>query len=52
VKVGPERSGEIEKKSELIPRSASMEIQLSKEVVRIAGNVDVVMLLAAIECLV
>jgi transposase len=51
VKVGEERSMEA-KDDGLARRWGSMEIQLAKGTLRIAGAVDVVALRAAIECLV
>lgn len=50
VKVGEERS--IETVESLPARSGTMEVQLSKGIVRLCGNVDVVALRAVIECLI
>jgi hypothetical protein len=50
VKVTNDRSTEL-KQDDFVPRSGTMEIKLSKGTVRIAGNVDVVVLRTTIECL-
>ncbi len=51
VKVGEERSLEAVKDDGLAGRWGTMEIQLAKGTLRIAGAVDVAALRAAIECL-
>jgi transposase len=51
VKVASDRSVEAMKEDDFIPRSGTLEIKLSKGTLRVAGNVDVVALRAAIECL-
>ena len=50
VTVGEERS--IETLESLASRSGTMEIKLPKGMVRVSGNVDVVALRAALECLI
>jgi transposase len=52
VKIANERSLEARKEDDLLPRSGTMEIQLSKGTLRIVGSVDVLALRAVIECLV
>lgn len=52
VKIANERSLEARKEDDLLPRSGTMEIQLSKGTLRIVGSVDVMALRAVIECLV
>jgi transposase len=52
VKVTPDGFGVGAKRSDVLSGSGSLEIQLSKGIVRVAGNVDVVVLRAAIECLI
>lgn len=52
VKIANEPSREARKEGDLIPRSGTMEIQLSKGTLRIFGSVDVLALRAVIECLV
>jgi len=52
VKVANDRSVEAVKDDEFLPRSGTLEIKLLKGTVRVAGNVDMVVLRTAIECLV
>jgi transposase len=52
VKIANEPSLEARKEDDLIPRSGTMEIKLSKGTLRVFGNVDVMALRAVIECLV
>lgn len=52
VKVANDRSGEAMKENDLVSRSGTLEIKLLKGTLRVAGNVDVVVLRTAIECLV
>ena len=52
VKVASDRSVEAVKEDDFLPRSGTLEIKLSKGTLRVAGNVDVVALRTAIECLV
>lgn len=52
VRVSNGRSAEAGKENDFLLRSGTMEIQLSKGTLRVAGNVDVVALRAVIECLV
>jgi transposase len=52
VKIANERSLEARKEDDLLPRSGTLEIQLSKGTLRIVGSVDVMALRAVIECLV
>ncbi len=52
VKVANNRSLEAVKDDEFLPRSGTLEIKLLKGTVRVAGNVDMVVLRTAIECLV
>jgi transposase len=52
VKMAKERSLEGRKEDDLLRRTGTMEIQLSKGTLRIFGSVDVLALRAVIECLV
>jgi transposase len=52
VKVANDRSVEARKEGDIIPRSGTMEIKLSKGTLRIFGTVDVMVLRAVIEWLV
>lgn len=52
VKVAKDRSVEAVKEDDLIPRSGTMEVKLSKGTLRIYGTVDVMALRAVIEGLV
>ena len=52
VKVASDRSVEAVKEDDFLPRSGTLEIKLLKGTLRVAGNVDVVVLRTAIECLV
>ena len=52
VKVAKDRSVEAVKEDDFLPRSGTLEIKLLKGTLRVAGNVDVVVLRTAIECLV
>ena len=52
VKIAKEPSLEARKEDDLLPRSGTMEIQLSKGTLRIFGSVDELALRAVIECLV
>jgi len=52
VKVANDRSVEAVKEDDFLPRSGTLEIKLLKGTLRVAGNVDVVVLRTAIECLV
>lgn len=52
VKVANDRSVQAVKEEEFLSRSGTLEIKLSKGTLRVAGNVDVVALGTAIECLV
>jgi transposase len=51
VKIANDRSVEAVKEDEVLPRSGTLEIKLSKGTLRIFGTVDVVALRAVIECL-
>jgi transposase len=51
VKVANDRFVEAVKEDDLLPRSGTLEIKLLKGTLRAAGNVDVVVLRTAIECL-
>lgn len=52
VKVADDQSVDGVKEDDFLPRSGTLEIKLAKGTIRLAGNVDVVVLRAAIECLV
>lgn len=52
VKVANDRSVAAVKEDDFFPRSGTLEIKLLKGTLRVAGNVDVVVLRTAIECLV
>ena len=52
VKVANDRSVEAVKENDFLSRSGTLEIKLCKGTLRLAGNVDVVVLRTAIECLV
>src|SRR6266481_2132978 len=52
VKVANDRSVEAVKEDDFLPRSGTLEIKLLKGTLRVAGNVDVVVLRTAIECLI
>jgi transposase len=52
VKVANDRSVEAVKEDDFLPLSGTLEIKLLKGTLRVAGNVDVVVLRTAIECLV
>ena len=52
VKVANDRSVETVKEDDFLPRSGTLKIKLLKGTLRVAGNVDVVVLRTAIECLV
>jgi transposase len=52
VKVANDRSVEAVKEDDFLRRSGTLEIKLLKGTLRVAGNVDVVVLRTAIECLV
>jgi transposase len=52
VKVANDRSVEAVKEDDFLPRSGTLEIKLAKGTLRVTGNVDVVVLRRAIECLV
>jgi len=51
VKVANDRSAKAVKEDDFLPRSGTLEIKLLKGTLRVAGNVDVVVLRTAIECL-
>jgi len=51
VKVANDRSVETVKEDDFLRRSGTLEIKLLKGTLRVAGNVDVVVLRTAIECL-
>ncbi len=52
VKVANDRSAETVKEGDFLLRSGTLEIKFLKGTLRVAGNVDVVVLRTAIECLV
>jgi len=52
VKVANDRSVQAVKEDDFLSRSGTLEIKLLKGTLRLAGNVDVVVLRTAIECLV
>ena len=52
VKVANDRCVKAVKEDDFLPRSGTLEIKLLKGTLRVAGNVDVVVLRTAIECLV
>ena len=52
VKVANDRSVETVKEDDFLRRSGTLEIKLLKGTLRVAGNVDMVVLRTAIECLV
>ena len=52
VKVDNDRSLEAVKEDDFLPRSGTLEIKLLKGTLRVAGNIDVVVLRTAIECLI
>ena len=51
VKVAQDRSVEAVKEDDFLPRPGTLEIKLPKGTLRVAGNVDVVVLRTVIECL-
>jgi transposase len=52
VKVAKDRSVEVAKDDDFLPRSGTLEIKLSKGTLRILGSVDLMALRTVIECLV
>jgi transposase len=52
VKVANDRPVEAVKEDDFLPRSGTLEIKLLKGTLRVAGNIDVVVLRTAIECLI
>ena len=48
----PVKVAEAVKEDDFLPRSGTLEIKLLKGTLRVAGNVDVVVLRTAIECLI
>jgi transposase len=51
VKVANDRSVGAVKEDDFLPRSGTLEIKFAKGTLRVAGNVDVMVLRTAIECL-